>query len=104
MYSGGKAMDIKEVIKNIKHINHCLANEFAEEVAEAFTGYEYDGETDVIVDRVDALIYGNTKVFSAFVNHQDAPIVRIEVEKSRGDEEENIFYHVNDAYVMPEED
>lgn len=95
-------MEVDRVVDKIKNINRCLASEFSCEITSAFDGYNVGGETRVIVDKQDDLDYGNTKTFSAFVNHEYSPIVRIEIEKNRGKSEDEIYYNVKDAYIMPE--
>jgi hypothetical protein len=93
-------MDIEKVVDNIKHINSCLATEFADEIATAFQNFQYYGENNIIVDKQDDLEYGNQKVFSAFVNHEYSPIIRIEVEKSRGEDTSELYYNIKNAYIM----
>lgn len=92
-------MNIENVLKNIKQINRCLATEFSEEISKAFREFQYDGESTVVVDKQDDLEYGNTKVFSAFIDHNNAPIIRIEVEKSRGPEKEELYYNIKNTYI-----
>lgn len=60
-----------KVIENIKRIQEVEISDFNNEVICAFAGFEFEGETEVIVSEDQA-----------YINHKDAPIVRFETEEN----------------------
>lgn len=97
---GGAMMDINRVLEDIKKINSCNSYEFASEISSAFKNFNIEGENRIIIDDQDDLTYGNNKVFTAFINHPDSPIIRVEVEKGRGEDENLTYYNIRGVYIV----
>ena len=69
---------IKEIIEEIKKIEGVDITEFVNAVIVAFHDYELEGETDVIVSKDES----NSNIdYQAYIDHEDSPIICIEIEK-----------------------
>lgn len=68
-------MTLEKVIENIKKIE--VTEDFVNDVICAYEDYEYKGETEVIVSK------DSDTEYQAYINHQDAPIIRISIDEER---------------------
>ena len=68
--------DVMEVIKEID----CQEEQFLPKVVKAFEGYDYQGESEVIVNREEKLDRDELKGYRAYVNKEGAPRVVVMVD------------------------
>lgn len=71
--------EIDKIIENLKAIK--IEDDVYNEIVAAFGDYEYEGVTEVIVSSPDEMNAFSAKegVHSAYINHEDAPIVKFEL-------------------------
>lgn len=68
-------MKIEEVVKNITKLE--ASENLENDIIEAFEGYSYKNETEVIVNKDES----NTNIdFQAYINKEDSQIIKIKIE------------------------
>jgi hypothetical protein len=87
---------IEKVIEYLKEIKDVSSDEIEAEIIEAFDGYEYEGETYVIVSSPSRMngFSPSEGQHSAYIRHSDSPVIGFELEKDGEDS-----FTVVDAWV-----
>lgn len=65
--------EVKQDIRNIKLAENDDISDMSSEIIIAFGDYEFKGETQVIIG-------GDDVTWECYVNHEDAPIIYVEIE------------------------
>jgi hypothetical protein len=75
------------IVNNIKEIRDVKAENIESEIIESFNGYEFEGESYVILSsptEMNCFRLSEGEHY-AYINHKDAPIVSFELEESGED-------------------
>ena len=92
---GGSLMiNIDEVLNKVSKIN-CPVDEFENKIVEAFHGYNYKGEEEVIIQRTEDLDKENLEAYTAFINAQSSPEIVMLVSEGS----EHYVKAVEEAYI-----
>ncbi|MCT8976708.1 hypothetical protein N4T77_08865 [Clostridium sp. CX1] len=63
---------IENVLEVIKEID-CKDDELYNKIRSAYEGYEYDGKTEVVIERKEKYDESDLKAYSAHIDAKDAP-------------------------------
>ena len=86
---------IEEVLENIKGID-CQADQLQDKIKSAYQGYEYEGQSEVVIKRDESLDEMGFQAYSTYVGSRKAPKV-IAVVREGAD---HYVSTVVDAYIQ----
>lgn len=86
--------EIEEVLNKITKIN-CPVDEFEDKILEAYEGFSYEGEDEIVIERTEDLDRNELQAYSTYVNTTGSP--EIIVYASEGSE--HYVKAVEDAYI-----
>lgn len=86
---------IETIISDLNEKNGELFNiyDWSEEIITAFGDYSYEDKTEVIVTCDE-----HEKKLQAYINHEDAPIIVVELQLSEYNDYEE-FYQIKNVYI-----
>ena len=86
---------IEQVVEDIKQID-CQADQFQDEIKSAYQGYQYEGQSDVVIKRDESLDEVGCQSYSTYVDSRKAPKVIAVVREGQ----DHYVSTVVDAYIQ----
>lgn len=86
---------IEEVLEDIKNID-CQADQLQDKIKSAYEGYEYKGQSDVVIKRAEQLDNMELRAYDTHVGSRKAPKVIAVVKEGQ----DHYVSTVVDAYIQ----